>query len=164
MINNQRFYSLIFPVWVLFLFPGAWFALLPLNLLIDGCLLFVTLRLAGVERIRQTFLKNLLKVWIFGLVSSCVGFMCEMIPFAFRGSERAAEISFALSQNPFSDVYAVLLSILAIIVSAAVCFVLNFKLTFPKSDYEKKARLFSSLAFSVITAPYTLLIPTILFK
>lgn len=164
MKKNQRLYSLIFPVWAVFLFPRAWFAVLPLNLLIDGCLLFVILRLARVEQIRSVFLKNVLKVWIFGLLSSCVGFMTEMIPFAFRSSERAAEISLALSQNPFTDVYAVALSVLAIIISAAICFLLNFKLTFPKSDYERKFRIWASLSFSLITAPYTLLIPTVLFK
>lgn len=164
MKKNQRLYSLIFPVWAVFLFPSAWFAVLPLNLLIDGCLLFVILRLARVENIRAAFFKNVLKVWIFGLLSSCVGFMAQMIPFAFRGSERAAEISLALSQNPFTDIYAVLLSVLSIIISAAICFLLNFKLTFSKADYTKKVRLFASLVFSVITAPYTLLIPTVLFK
>ena len=50
------------------------------------------------------------------------------------------------------------LTLPAILLSAAMIFILNYYITFKKVD--RKTRLTLSIIFSVVTAPYTFLIPT----
>ena len=50
------------------------------------------------------------------------------------------------------------LTIPALIISAALIFVLNYFVTFRKSD--KTLRLKLALIFTIVTAPYTFLIPS----
>ena len=50
------------------------------------------------------------------------------------------------------------LTVPALLISAALIFVLNYFVTFRKID--RKTRLTLSLIFAIVTAPYTFLVPS----
>lgn len=65
-----------------------------------------------------------------------------------------------INYDPFSNFVAVLIIICAMLVSAALIFVLNYRLTFSKQIKDERLRLKVAIAIAVTTLPWTFLLPT----
>lgn len=73
MNRETRLYNLIIPIWALWIFPVLWLAVLPLNLLVDGLVLFLTLT-ALKRPDRKTLLRALLvPMWLCGFLADFIG-------------------------------------------------------------------------------------------
>ena len=138
-----RLYNVVFPVWMLLIFPGTWLFVLPCNFIIDSIVLVVALRLLKSDTLLPLYKKTILKVFIFGLISDFFGFLFMLLMLVTGVSETAEELY---------------LTIPAIILSALLIFISDYFISF--KAFEKQKRLKLSLIFAVLTAPYTFLIPT----
>jgi len=143
MKKENKLYNVLFPVWMMLMFPTAWIVVLPGNFAIDSLVLLVLMLILKVESKKQFYIKHIFKIFAFGLLSDAVGslYLFAMVFF---------EIS-SMGDEPY-------ITVPALIISAVMIFVLNYFLTFKKSD--KALRLKMALTFAIVTAPYTFLIPS----
>ena len=142
--NETKLYNVLFPFWMLLLFPQMWLIVLPGNFLIDSAVLLITLLILRVEGKKQWYKKHILKIFAFGMLSDIIGaaYMLWMM------------MGFELGRMG-DELY---LTLPALLISAVLIFGLNYFVTFRKVD--RGSRLKLALVFAVFTAPYTFLIPS----
>lgn len=73
MKRGIRLYNMIFPVWMLWLFPPAWLVILPGNLLLDGLVLLLSLAALGCAEKRSRMRSLLLPFWLCGFLADFAG-------------------------------------------------------------------------------------------
>lgn len=144
--KDVKLYNLLFPLWVLLLFPHAWLVVLPGNFAIDSAVLLITLLILKCNEKKRWYKKYILLIFAFGMLADIVG---------------AAFLLYMLFMNSY-EVFSVpidspLITIPAVLISAGLIFVFNYFITFKNED--KKMRLIMSLVFAIVTAPYTFLVP-----
>lgn len=142
--KDIKLYNVLFPLWMLLLFPQAWLIVLPGNFIIDSAVLLISMMILKIADKKQWYKKYILKIYGFGMLSDIIGsaYMLFMIMVFEVG-------------NGGDELY---LTIPALVISAALIFGLNYYVTFRKID--KKLRFKLSLIFAVVTAPYTFLVPS----
>lgn len=139
-----KLYNVLFPFWMLLLFPQVWLIVLPGNFIIDSLVFLVSMLILKIGDKKQWYKKYILKIYAFGMLSDIIGsaYMLLML------------VVFEVG-NMGDELY---LTIPALIISAVLIFVFNCFITFRKTD--PKIRYILSLIFAVATAPYTFLVPS----
>ena len=144
MRNKQvRLYNVLFPLWFLMIFPVTWLIVLPGNFLIDSLVLIVTLRLLKITDKKAWYKRYILKIFGFGMLADVIG---------------AAFLFLMMILEVYDIRNELLLTSPAMLVSAALIFVINYFVTFRRE--EKAIRLRLALTFAIVTAPYTFLVPS----
>ena len=141
--KDLKLYNVIFPVWMLILFPAVWLIVLPGNFIIDSLVLVASTFALKLSNKRSFYLKHIFKIFLFGLISDAVGSGFMLLTLSLEWSVTADELYFTLP---------------AVIISAGVIFALNYFFTFKMMETKKRSKL--ALTFAIATAPYTFLIPT----
>lgn len=141
--NNIRLYNVLFPYWMLLLFPQLWLIILPGNLIIDSLVLIISMTVLKIADKKQWYKQHIIKIFLFGMISDIIGAAYLLLMMVLEVGQMGDELY---------------LTAPAIIISAVLIFVLNYFITFKKAD--KPLRLKFSLIFAIVTAPYTFLIPT----
>lgn len=143
-MKNNKLYNVLFPVWLLLIFPAVWLIVFPGNFIIDSLVLIISMYLLKMHSKKIFYKRHILKVFIFGLLADVIGsaflfLMCYVFELGTVGDE-------------------LYLTIPGVLISALMIFIFNYFFTFRKIG--KKNRILFSLIFAVVTAPYTFLIPT----
>lgn len=168
--KNVKLYNVIFPIWLLWLFPVTWIVILPANFIVDLIVIVLTLKILKVQNIKSITKSIVLKVWLFGFLSDFIGtalmFLSNVIDFEYNtpmGQWWYNNITNAVSFNPYKSIFAVIWVTLCVVIAAVFIYIFNYKVVLKKVDLEdsKKKRLALSLA--IFTAPYTFFIPTMWF-
>lgn len=73
MKREIKLYNIIFPIWMLWMFPLAWLVVLPGNLLFDGLVLFLSLTALGRADKKSQMRSLLLPFWGCGFLADFVG-------------------------------------------------------------------------------------------
>lgn len=158
-------YNVIFPIWFLLFFPPVILMTLVGNFIIDSLVIlacFFIFKLAEIPtNAKEFYRKSILKVWIFGFLSDLVGaailfitgILGDYLGFSY-------ELSSAINFDPFSHFGAVIVIIIAMLVSAFLIFLLNYKITFKELIRDRSLRLKTSLTLAIVTMPWTFLLPT----
>lgn len=141
--KNNRLYNVLFPYWMLLLFPQLWLIILPGNLIIDSLVLIISMTVLKIADKKQWYKRHIIKIFLFGMISDIIGAAYLLLMMVLEVGQMGDELY---------------LTAPAIIISAVLIFVLNYFITFKKAD--KPLRLKFSLIFAIVTAPYTFLIPT----
>ena len=144
--KGTKLYNVIFPVWMVILLPQLWIAVFAGNFIIDSLVLIVLMSAFKMSERKQWYKKHILKVFSFGFISDFIGAL-YMLVILYLGAFLEFEV----------EVDAPLLTVPAMVLSAALIFVFNYFVSFKKAD--RKIRLKSSIVLAVCTAPYTFLIP-----
>lgn len=139
-----RLNNVLFPYWMLVIFPATWFVVLPGNFVIDSIVLLISMAILGTENKKTIYKKYIFPIFAFGMISDVVGGLYMFIMLAVLEIGRLGD-----------ELY---LTVPAIVISAVLIFFSNYFITFRKA--EKAFRLKMSLIFAVVTAPYTFLIPS----
>ncbi|HHT62756.1 MAG TPA: hypothetical protein GXZ75_03590 [Clostridia bacterium] len=164
-MKDTKLYNVIFPIWFLLFFPPVILITLAGNFVIDTLVIiacFYIFKLADTQKSLQEFYKkSILKVWLFGFLADIAGASILFI-FGILGDSLglSGEIIAGINYDPFSNFVAVLIIICAMLVSAALIFVLNYRLTFSKQIKDERLRLKVAIAIAVTTLPWTFLLPT----
>ena len=142
--KEVRLYNVLFPFWMLMLFPVTWLIVLPGNFIIDSLVLLITLRVLKIAEKKLWYKRHILKIFCFGMLSDLVGaaFMLLLMLRFDVGH---------MGDEPY-------LTLPALLISAALIFLSNYFVTFRKE--EKPLRLKLALTFAIVTAPYTFLVPS----
>jgi len=144
MKKDVTLYNVLFPLWMLLLFPQLWLIVLPGNFIIDSLVLIVSMLVMKMPEKKEFYKKNILKIYGFGLFADVIGSVYMLIMM----------IGFELGR--MGDEW--YLTVPAILISAALIFVLNYFITFRNCDAKERFKL--ALIFAVVTAPYTFLVPS----
>ncbi|MBR6742200.1 MAG: hypothetical protein IKM09_02035 [Clostridia bacterium] len=142
--NDFKLYNVLFPFWMLLLFPAVWLIVIPGNFIIDSLVLLLSMLAFKIADKKGWYKQYILKIYLFGMLSDLIGagYMLLMIT-VFELGKMGDELY---------------LTVPALLISAALIFVLNYFVTFKKAD--KALRLKFSLVFAIVTAPYTFLVPS----
>lgn len=144
MKKEIKLYNVLFPLWMLLLFPQMWLIVLPGNFLIDSLVLLISMKILGIQNKKERYKNKILKIFGIGLLSDMVGaaFLLVMM----MGFELGR-----MGDEPY-------LTVPAMLISAILIFILNYFVTF--KSYDKKVRWKLAVTFASVTAPYTFLFPS----
>ena len=139
-----RLYNVLFPLWMLLLFPMLWVIVLPGNFIIDSLVLLVGMFRLKIQNKKEFYKRNILKIFGFGILSDAIG--SAYLLFMMMGLQIG---------NMGDEWY---MTVPALIIAAICIFLLNYFVTF--RDNEKGVRMKLALLFAIVTAPYTFLVPS----
>ncbi|MBQ8408138.1 MAG: hypothetical protein IJY39_04670 [Clostridia bacterium] len=145
MKKEFKLYNVLFPVWMLWMFPATWLIVIPGNFLIDSIVLLLAMIAFKLTEKKVFYKKNILKVFLFGFLADMIA-AGVMLLFHIT-----LEIGGGLADEP-------ILTIPGVLLAAGLIFIFNYFLSFRKED--KSLRLKLALTFAIATAPYTFLIPS----
>lgn len=142
--HDVKLYNVLFPFWMLLLFPQIWLIVLPGNFIIDSLVFLISLAALKIAEKKQWYKRYILKIFLFGMISDLIGAGYLLLMMLVFEVGRMGD-----------ELY---LTAPAIGISAVLIFLLNYFVTFRKTD--KPLRFKLSLTFALVTAPYTFLIPS----
>ena len=141
--SGIKLYNVLFPVWMLLLFPQVWLIVLPGNFIIDSLVFLISMRVLKITLKKQWYKKHILQIFAFGMLSDLIGAASLLgVMMAFEIGVRGDELY---------------LTVPAMLLSAGMIFVLNYFVTFRKGDRGLRMKL--ALIFAIVTAPDTFFIP-----
>ena len=163
MKKEVRLYNVLFPIWLLWIFPQVWLVLLPGNLLID-CLVLTGALFVLKCRSKWAVVRQLWwKFWLLGFLADFVGVLWMMLALSIVSNAEAHSwwydsLSYAM-HNPFGHPAAFLWT-LAAVALAGYCIYRFDKRAMKKCILlSKEEKLKIALAMAVITAPWLFFIP-----
>ena len=147
MNNSQKsvkLYNVLFPFWMLLLFPQVWLIVLPGNFIIDSIVFLVSLAALKIADKKQWYRHHILKIFLFGMLSDVIGAAYMLFLMAvFEVGQMGDELY---------------LTVPALCISGALIFIFNYFITFRKTESALRRKF--SLILAIVTAPYTFLIPS----
>ena len=142
--NDVKLYNVLFPFWMILLFPQIWLIVLPGNFIIDSIVLIISMTLLKIADKKQWYKRHIIKIYLFGMLSDIIGAGYMLLLMTVFDVGRMGD-----------ELY---LTAPALVISSVLIFILNYFITFKKSD--ELLRLKLSIIFALVTAPYTFLIPS----
>ena len=156
-------YNLLFPIWLLWIFPITWLLILPANLILDLTVIVITLKVLKIQDGFSLVQKSIWKVWIMGFAADLVGSLLMFSVQFFNGSAQWTLFANAVAYDPYSNPWACLWVVLCIAVSGALIYLFNMKFSFRTLPLDKPLRQRLALSLALFTAPYLFLVPTSMF-
>ena len=161
MKREHRLYNVIFPIWMLVLFPQVWLIVIPGNLLVDCLLLLLTL-LALKHRDKGGVVKQLWwKFWLLGFAADAIGVAWMLlgwllaVPFGSWWESSVGHIMHNAFAHP-----AAFLWTLAGVAIAGVCIYCFDKKAMGRCDLlTAREKHIIALAMALVTAPWLFFIP-----
>ena len=141
--KEVRLYNVLFPLWMLMLFPVTWLVVLPGNFLIDSLVLLISLRVLKIADRKTWYKRHILKIFGFGMLADVIGAALLLAAMFLELGN--------MGDEPY-------LTLPAVMLSGVLIFVFNYFVTFRRADQPVRLRL--ALTFAIVTAPYTFLVPS----
>lgn len=141
--KEVKLYNVLFPFWMLLLFPRMWLIVIPGNFIIDSAVLIISMYALKLADKKSYYKRHIIKIYLFGMLSDIIasGYMLLLM---LSGVGQMGD-----------EIY---LTLPALIIAAGLIFLFNYFISFKKSD--RALRLKLALTFAIVTAPYTFLIPS----
>jgi len=153
-----KLYNLIFPVYMLWLIPPVIFIVGILNFIIDSVVVLITEKILKLEDMFSKYKKVIFKVWIFGFLADFIGALFLFITSALF-DDLNIPIKYNIDYNPFGNIYALIITVIGILIAGILIFIFNKKICFKKIDITEKQRFILSLVMAIVTTPYLFLLP-----
>lgn len=161
-MKKTRLYNVIFPIWMLFLFPQVWLIALPGNLLIDcGVVLFTLMALKHTQK--KAVLKQVWwKIWLLGFAADFVG-VAVLFPAMFLTSAVSKDVRPLIEPvmyNCWKSPLAFLWTAAAVAVSGVCIYFFDRRTMRSCQHLTDRERHLTALSLAVVTAPWMFFIPT----
>ena len=164
---KNKYYNIIFPIWLLILLPLTWIVVLPANFLIDSLVLIITMKYLKVEKIKTHWKSCVLKVWGFGFLSDILASLMLMFLPDFFLSVLPDNIHYQLlssvQYNPLESIWAFLIVTVFVIIAGIMIYFFNMKYSFKKLKLNSGIKRKLALSLAIFTAPYLFYLPTMWF-
>lgn len=146
--QNNKLYDLIFPFFMIWIFPPMLILALVGNYIVDGLVIFIVLLLNKIK-LRKDHWIFLTKMWAIGLLVD-LGGMIALLLTVGRGPH-----SYTIWNDPITALG------FLVVVLACGCVIgwANYSLS-KKYVSERRVSLAIGLSMGILTAPWTFLIPT----
>ena len=158
--NDVKLYNMIFPIWLLWLFPVTWIVVLPGNFVIDLLVVLLTMKWLKITDIKGKAKSVILKVWIFGFLADLIGTIAMFL------STLAAEFVESLAiavYDPFENIFAFCWVAACVVLTAICIYLFNYHYCLNKAELDDVEKKRIALSLAVFTAPYLFFLPTGLF-
>lgn len=160
--------NVIFPIWLLWIFPITWIIIIPTNVLIDSLVIILGLKFLKLNNIKELYKKSIVKVVIFGFISDIIGSFVMLLPDfveKYLSSKIARDwlysnIINSVNYHPFDNIYSFLWTTISLIVSAFFIYLFNKKVSFKNLDIDDQLKRRLSIILAIFTAPYLFYLPT----
>ncbi len=163
-MKDGKLYNLIFPIWLFLFFPPIILFTLAGNFLIDSLVIIASYFLfkAGEGLSCLAFYKKtILKVWLFGFLADLIGagllFACISLQDITGLSDAVIQ---GISFDPFSNVLALILVLVAMTISSLCILFFNHRFTYNKLIKDELIRWQVAIFIAITTLPWTFLLPT----
>lgn len=162
----MKLYNMIFPVWLLWIFPTMWLIIMPANLIIDGLVIVLTLKFLKINAIKSVLKTVIWRTWICGFLADFVGclllFSVNLIKFSPENSLYWwwNKNMLAVNYNVFANIYAFLLASFALFISAYLIYWFNSRFCLRDAPLSLKQRKQLAVSLAVFTAPYVFFLPS----
>ena len=124
--RDIKLYNAMFPIWILMMFPVSWLFVIPANYVIDSLVLFLGLILMRRDEKLEFYKKTVIWVFLFGFLADILGGSLLLITQFFGEKGFFYEYFTApIAQNPFDNVWSMLYTIFAVIVSGVLIYIFN---------------------------------------
>lgn len=162
-------YNVIFPIWMLVLFPIGWLIAIPGNFLIDSAVLLLLMRKMQRTERRAVYRKSILRVYLFGFVSDFVGllwmFASQLIDGMLDGGTGFGawwyqNITNAVAFNPFETLPAFVYTLIGVAIGGFCIYALNVRFAFSQTALKELQKKRFALYLALYTAPYLFFLPT----
>ena len=132
-MKQTKLFNLLFPIWLLGLFPLMWLIIIPGNFIIDSLVLIVCLFILKINSKKEFYKKNILKIYLFGMLSDFIGAgLIALLFFVCRIGIRGDELY---------------LTIPSVIITGLLIYIFNYKISFKNCEPKIRKRL--SLIFAI---------------
>ncbi|MBQ4599403.1 MAG: hypothetical protein IJB19_05785 [Clostridia bacterium] len=172
MKKECKLYNLLFPMWLLWVFPPFIIVCGVGNLIIDAAVILIAAKCLKIDCFFKKNKTSILKAWGLGFAADFIGAgflfaVSQALYFLGTSFESLAYLNdyvrWNVDYNPFANMYALLLTILAIAISGICIYLFNKKISFKKVDMTEHQKKVISLVMAIATSPYLFLIPGELF-
>lgn len=150
---TSRLYNMLFPVWLFYLFPAeVWLLILPANFVIDSLILYLAMKRQNVTQPKEVWKRSILRIW-------GIGFLCDLLGAGLILVIELLQDALHLHWNTFLFPGATLVALPGVILAAFLIYLLDRRFAFTNCPLDKSQIPKLSLALSIFTAPYAMLIP-----
>ena len=151
--GDSRLYNILFPIWLFYLIhTGIWLIIFPVNFVIDSLVLYIAIKHYAVNGFADVWRKSILRIWGIGFVCDLAGALLILAIEFLRGYMLP-------SINTFYFPGATIIAIPGVLLSGVLIYRLDIVYAFKKCNMEMGLVQKLSLALSIFTAPYAMLIP-----
>ncbi len=157
--------KLFFPIWMMFINPVSWAAIIPGTFLIAFFGLIAALYIARPDEMPRgerfaaawnDAKKSVWRAWINLCASYAIGTALMLAPailtVGMAESNILRQAALAITETIYHNALAIIWAVLCVLISGAVNFILSRSWTFRKTDMEDIRR--SALWLAFLTAPY----------
>lgn len=155
MKKEVTLYNMIFPLWIFFLFPLAWPVILPANFLIDSLVFLIALFVLRIEGKKAHYKKYILRIWGYGFLADIIG-AALLAFFLFFGYFEKHYYAY----NPLADIPSFLIVTLGVVLAGVCIFFFNYHKVLADMEEDARTRKIIALILALLTAPYTMYLPT----
>lgn len=156
-----RLYNVLLPIWLLFVFPVTWLAVLPGNLIIDCAVVLLTL-LALKHAGKKAVLHHAWwRVWLLGFAADFVGvlfLMPSMFLLDFLPEPWNTWLT-PVMYNPFKSWLAFAVTLFAVSVAGVCIYFFDRRALRSCPALDDRQRHVVALTLAIVTAPWTFFIP-----
>lgn len=166
MRKDVKLYNVLFPIWMLCLFPVTWLIVLPGNYIIDFAVVALTMKFLKLPDIINTTKTVISKVWIMGFVADFIetaGMYLSNFLDSWVDSDFSYGLMFAVNYNPFESIWGLLWVTVCVILTAVLIYIFNYKWCLKKAEFDDAQRKKVALSLAIFTAPYLFYLPSIIF-
>ena len=162
----MKLYNMIFPVWLLWIFPTMWLIIMPANLIIDGLVIWLTLQFLKIADIKTVLKTVIWRTWVCGFLAD---FVSCLLLFSVNLIEFSPESQIywwwnnnmmAVNYNVFANIYAFTFTTFALFISAYLIYWFNSRFCLKEAPLSAKQKKQLAISLAVFTAPYVFFLPS----
>lgn len=161
MKRRTRLYNVIFPVWLLFLFPQVWLVALPANLLIDCAVVLLTLTALKHTQKKAVLKQVWWKVWLLGFAADFVG-VAALLPAVLLSSAASEALRPHIAPvmyNCWKSPVAFLWTAAAVALAGWAIYCFDRRVMESCEHLSARERQKVALTLAIVTAPWLFFIP-----
>lgn len=166
MRKDVKLYNVLFPIWMLVLFPLTWLIVLPGNFIIDFTVVALTMKFLKLPDIIKTTKTVIIRVWLMGFVADFIGtagMLLSNFLDTWVNTDFSYDLMFAVNYNPFESIWGFLWVTVCVVISAVLIYIFNYKWCLKNTAFDEAQRKKIALSLAIFTAPYLFYLPSMLF-
>ena len=159
--HAHRLYNVLFPIWLLWLFPQTWVFILPGNLIIDMLVLILALTVLRCPMKKAVLHRAWWRVWLNGFLADTAGvfwMMAGMFSTVSGGGWWEENIT-PIMGSPFRTLLALSWTLIGVAVAGVCIYLLDRRTLGRCPELNARQAHAAALALAVITAPWLFLLP-----
>lgn len=160
MKKETRLYNIMFPVWLLVVFPITWIPVIVLNFLIDSAVLLIYLRIKRIEDKKEIWKKSIIKIFLFGILGDIAGGLLMVGETFIFDNIGMHDVSMSITYNPWGNIVAFLYTVMCMFIASCVIYNLDKKFALRKTTLDDGVKRKIALVFAVFTTPILFLMPS----